>query len=304
MDIPHQRLVYFLVTVEAGSVRKAAARLNIAPSAVSRQLALIESVMEAPLLERSRNGVRPTPVGEMLLAYCRRREALDQAFNEELDAYQRLETGLIVLRVGEGFVGDLIDTPLRDFTERYRGVQLEIDTGSTRQIIDAVVEDQAHIGLMYHERVHPQLRFWHSSPQPLVALMSPAHPLAQASVSVPLTLDDLAAHSLALWQEGHGVRQLMDDAFQSAGVRPQVGMQTGSLAVLTHAARANLHMTLLPAFAVARELEDGVLVARDVECEYFRQAHSHVVTRVGRRMPRAALQLLRHLERWMRAFRA
>lgn len=42
MDIPHQRLVYFQVTIEAGSVRQAAARLDIAPSAVSRQLSLIE----------------------------------------------------------------------------------------------------------------------------------------------------------------------------------------------------------------------------------------------------------------------
>lgn len=42
--------------------------------------------------------------------------------------------------------------------------------------------------------------------------------------------------------------------------------------------------------------------ARNVDCERFRQAHAHIITRVGRRMPRAGLQLLRHLERWMRAF--
>ena len=49
-------------------------------------------------------------------------------------------------------------------------------------------------------------------------------------------------------------------------------------------------------------VEDGALVARAVDCERFRQAHAHIITRVGRRMPKAGLQLLRHLERWMRAF--
>lgn len=300
MDIPHQRLVYFQVTIEAGSVRQAAARLDIAPSAVSRQLSLIEEALGAPLLERSRQGVVPTPVGEMLLDYCRKRAALDDRFSETLDAYQRLETGHLSLTVGEGFVGDLLDTPLRTFTERYRGVRLDVNTGSTSDIIEAVVEDEAHIGLMYHERLHPQLRFWHSSRQPLVALMSPSHPLAAVENELPLAT--LSEHPMALWRTGHGVRQLVDEGFREAGLGQHVTMQTNSLSVLLHAARSELTLTLLPAFAAARELEDGALVARAVDCERFRQAHAHIITRVGRRMPKAGLQLLRHLERWMRAF--
>ncbi|SDJ09013.1 LysR family transcriptional regulator [Billgrantia gudaonensis] len=301
MEIPHQRLIYFQLTVETGSVRRAAARLDIAASAVSRQIGLLESALDATLLERRRDGVRPTPVGEMLLDYCERRTALDRRFSDELDAYQRLETGQIALCVGEGFVGDLIDHPLREFTEAHRGIRLEVDTGSTRQIIEAVVNDEVHIGLMYHEQVHPHLRFWHSTCQPLVLLMAPEHPLAEASG--PLTLDALAEYPLALWHPGHGVRQLVDMAFQEAGKRPLVGIQTGSLEVLKHSARAALSVTLLPRFAAARELEEGTLVARDVVGRHFSQANAHMVTRVGRRMPRAALQLLRHLQHWMSAFR-
>ncbi|WP_163560483.1 LysR family transcriptional regulator [Halomonas sp. NO4] len=301
MEIPHQRLIYFQLTVETGSVRGAAARLDIAASAVSRQIGLLESALDTTLLERRRDGVRPTPVGEMLLDYCEQRTALDRRFSDELDAYQRLETGQIALCVGEGFVGDLIDHPLREFTEAHRGIRLEVDTGSTRQIIEAVVNDEVHIGLMYHEQVHPHLRFWHSTCQPLVLLMAPEHPLVEASG--PLTLDALADYPLALWHPGHGVRQLVDMAFQEAGKRPLVGIQTGSLEVLKHSARAALSVTLLPRFAAARELEEGTLVARDVVGRHFSQANAHMVTRVGRRMPRAALQLLRHLQHWMSAFR-
>lgn len=302
MDIPHQRLTYFQVTAEAGSVRRAAARLNISPSAVSRQLSLIEAVISTPLFERSKDGMQLTIVGEMLLDHCRQRNQLDHKFSDALDAYQRMETGQITLLVGEGFVGDLVNKPLRDFGAHYSGVRLKIDTGSTGEIIDAVVEDEAHIGLMYHERVHPLLRFRHSSLQPLVALMSPAHPLA--ITTAPLTLEALAQHPMAMWHKGHGVRQLVDEGFQEAGVRPSVGIETNALAVLTHAVSSEVNLTLLPAFAAARELELGLLVARPVDCPRFCQARAHIVTRVGRRMPRAGLQVLRHLERWMRAFRS
>ncbi|MCO7233922.1 MULTISPECIES: LysR family transcriptional regulator [unclassified Cobetia] len=300
MDIPHQRLVYFQVTVEAGSIRRAAARLNIAPSAVSRQIGLLEEAMAASLIERTRDGVQPTRVGEMLLDYIRERETLDQHLGERLDAYQRLETGEIRLIIGEGFVGDIINSPLRAFRKQYPGITLKVDTGSMQSIIDSVIEDEADIGLMYHERVHPQLRFWHSSPQPLVAIMSPEHPLA--SESHALTLEEVAQHPMALWGPSHGVRQLMDDGFHEAGVRPHMVVQTNSMEVLKQAARSELCITLLPAFAAARELQEGVLIARDVECASFRQARAHIITRVGRRMPRASLQLLRHLERWIAAF--
>ena len=301
MEIPHQRLIYFQLTVETGSIRAAASRLDIAASAVSRQIGLLETALDASLLERRRDGVRPTPVGEMLLDYCQRRTLLDREFSDALDAYQRLETGQITLCIGEGFVGDVIDHPLREFTEAHRGVRLEVDTGSTKQIIESVVNDEAHIGLMYHEQVHPHLRFWCSTRQPLVLLMSPCHALANDSQ--PLTIEQLAEHPMALWHPGHGVRALVDAAFREAGRRPVVGVQTGSLEVLKHSARAGLSVTLLPRFAAARELEEGTLVARDVVGRRFSEANAHMVTRVGRRMPRAGLQLLRHLQHWMSAFR-
>jgi len=230
MDIPHQRLVYFQVTVEAGSIRRAAARLNIAPSAVSRQIGLLEEAMAASLIERTRDGVQPTRVGEMLLDYILQREKLDQHLGERLDAYQRLETGEIRLIIGEGFVGDIINSPLRAFRKQYPGITLKVDTGSMQSIIDSVIEDEADIGLMYHERVHPQLRFWHSSPQPLVAIMSPEHPLA--SEAHALTLEEVAQHPMALWGPSHGVRQLMDDGFREAGVRQHMVVQTNSMEVL------------------------------------------------------------------------
>lgn len=302
MDIPHQRLVYFRVTVESGSLRKAAARLDIAPSAVSRQIALLEAAFEAPLLERTSRGIRPTPVGEMALDYCRQRGALDDDFIARLEAYQRLETGTISLVVGEGFINDLIDAPLKAFAERYRGIRLDIQQAGTDEIIESVVEDRAHIGLMFHERVHPQIRFWVSSGQPLLAICPADHPLADEPE--PISLRRLGEIPTALWKPGHGVRRLVDEAFAQAGLHPQVALETNSMAVLRRSVVAGMGITLLPRFAVAHELEQGSVVARRVASEPFQNSQAHMITRVGRRQPQASLKLLRHLGAWMHAFRS
>src|SRR5258707_8848398 len=57
-------LRYFLETARLGSIRRAAEKLYVAPSAVSRQIALLERNFGAPLFERHVAGVRLTQAGE------------------------------------------------------------------------------------------------------------------------------------------------------------------------------------------------------------------------------------------------
>lgn len=301
MDIPHQRLAYFRVTLESGSVRRAAARLNIAPSAVSRQISLLETALGTRLMERHRDGIRPTPEGEMLLEYCDRRHALDEGLVEALEAYQRLETGTISLTVGEGFVSDLVASPLHEFTERYAGIHLDIHTAGTTGIINAIVENQSHIGLMFNEHTHPQLRFWVSRPQPLMAILPPDHPFAPETT--PLTLEQLSTQPLAMWDAQHSVRRMIDQAFREARISPRMAMNTNSMVVLAQYVRSSMGITLLPSFAVASDLQAGTLIARPVDDPLFQRSCAHMVTKVGRQQSKATILLLRHLQRWMHAFR-
>src|SRR5699024_6488391 len=120
----------------------------------------------------------------------------------------------------------------------------------------------------------------------------------------PITMDALSREPMAVWHTGHGVRQLVDDGFREAYLSPRIGIQTNSLTVLKHAVMSGVNITLLPAFSAAHELEHGLLVARPVNCLCFLQAKAHIITRIGRRIPRAGIQILRHLEGWLCSYRS
>ena len=76
-------LRYFLAVVRVGSVRGAAARLNVAASAISRQIMELETECGQPLLERSQAGVAPTLCGDALLRRAAEAlDALDQGVRE------------------------------------------------------------------------------------------------------------------------------------------------------------------------------------------------------------------------------
>ena len=60
-------LQVFMTVVQAGSMGKAAQRLNTSQPAVSRSIADLEQTLGVRLLDRDRQGVKPTPYGRALL---------------------------------------------------------------------------------------------------------------------------------------------------------------------------------------------------------------------------------------------
>src|SRR6266478_5953818 len=58
----------FLAVIEEGSLHRAATRLNLSQSALSRQMQALEHELGGKLLERSSTGVRPTAGGHALAA--------------------------------------------------------------------------------------------------------------------------------------------------------------------------------------------------------------------------------------------
>lgn len=61
-----RRFRYFAAVVECGTFTEAAKRCKVSQSAVSQQVAALESSLGVTLLEREGRGVRLTPAGEHL----------------------------------------------------------------------------------------------------------------------------------------------------------------------------------------------------------------------------------------------
>jgi DNA-binding transcriptional LysR family regulator len=80
----------FLTVVEEGSLHRAAARLNISQSALSRQVQALEHELGGPLLERSSTGVVPTIGGRALV---KRMASFLANYDANLQAVRRIIRG-------------------------------------------------------------------------------------------------------------------------------------------------------------------------------------------------------------------
>ena len=65
-----------LAVIEAGSYTKAAQKLNLTQPAVSHQIRLLENEFDIKIFYRSKNKLKLTPQGKILVQYARRAAAV------------------------------------------------------------------------------------------------------------------------------------------------------------------------------------------------------------------------------------
>ena len=295
-------LRYLAEAVGCGSVRAAADKLNVNASAVSRQIVQMEGQLATPLIERHRRGVRATPAGSLLLDYYRRQASDREDILAKLTELKGLRRGHIDVVLGEGFVGDLMSGLLQGFWARHPDLTMTLDLAATNDVVRRVVEDEAHLGLVYNPPPEPRLRTHLAMPHPIRLLVRADHPLAARFLSsspAPVRLADLAGHRLGTMHPAYGIRQIIAAAERAEGVRLDPVLITGSIGVLKQFVASGIGVTLLPAFCAAQEISAGSLVALPLADPGLDGVEARIVTRLGRQLSPAAGTLLQHLARGM-----
>jgi len=299
--LDENRLRYLFEAIRLGSVRAAADLLSVNPSVVSRQIAQLEKDLGVSLIERLSRGVRATEAGDLLVQRFRQWSADAEDTISKLREIQGLQRGHIDIVMGEGFVSDLMSGPLNRFWQRHPRLTMSLELAGTNDVVRAVAEDRCHIGLVYNARTDPQIRTSVSTRQPIRLIARPDHPLARKGTSVQLR--DIAGHPLGLMYPSYGTRQVvaMAEASERIGLSPK--LTTSSISVLRHFVKADMGVTLLPAFSITADIADGSLVAIPINHSLLTSTEAQVITRLGRELPTAVSQLLRFLSAQMRAFR-
>lgn len=296
--INDRALRYFLAVARAGSIRGAAEALNVAPSAISRQVAELEAAAGAVLLERLPRGVALTEAGRIVAEHAQRQADDGALLAERLGRLRGVQAGQVRLCCGGGFLTDLVDNALVGFAAAHPGVTYGVTLGGTDRILAAVAEGEADIGMAYNPPAHPGLRSIASARQPLAALLRPDDPLARAGRLVAF-----AGTPCAVLPPDHGVRRLLGRVEADGGFRLTVRLETPSIELQRRFVLAGMGVTFLPGFAAATELRAGQLVAVPLADPLLAEATTHLLVRAGRRLPEAVESLAARLATQLEAFR-
>ncbi|AMC99449.1 LysR family transcriptional regulator [Halomonas chromatireducens] len=294
-------LAYLNEVIRRGSLRRAAAHLNIDPSAISRQLKQLEEDLGVRVCERYGGGMRTTAAGKLLVKHFHAQRSAEEAVLSQLVALQGVARGEVRIAVGEGFIADLIDAPMNAFMNAFPGIEVEIRMAGVNEAMSLLKDSEVDLALLYAPPVDPSLHCHVETRQPLDLIVPPDHPLLE--LVRPLTLRDLANWPLALMDNPFGMRQMVNMVAHQERVHLKARLHTNSVAVLKNFVRSGIGVTFMPELSVLDEIQRDEIRHLPLSYPIMSEARAQIVSLDGRELSVAAQTCLTHLSQGMRFFR-
>ncbi|MDH4427099.1 MAG: LysR family transcriptional regulator [Acidovorax sp.] len=282
-------LRYFLEVAEGGSLTEASARLHVAASALSRQIAALEAQLGTPLFERHPRGMVLTAAGEILAVHARRSVLDAERALGEIGALQGLRAGQVRLATSDAFANELVPRLCVEFQRSHAGIQFTVASLPTAQVPDAVRSGAADIGLCFSRAPQRDIAVAYRQSAPVLALMLPGHPLAAAP---GVALADLARHPLALPPPETTVRQMIDIACSRQGLQLQPVLISNHAKTVVHFVLHGGGLSVASEIAVRHLVAEGAIAARPISDQGMDFRDIEVQTLAGRSLPRAAQAFL------------
>jgi DNA-binding transcriptional LysR family regulator len=258
--------------------------LNVAPSAVSRQISRLEQIVGIPLFERLPRGVAPTEAADTLARFSRNFLLDVERLRGEIDSLRGLQRGHIRIKANEGLVDYLLTRTIAAFHKKFPGITYELDVAGTSAITHSLQDGTGDIGLVFNAEADETLSFAAHIQDPLCAVVAPSHPLARAA---SLELSEVMRHTLAVPEKTFGIRRLLDAAVGARKLQLSPTLETNSIAALKGFARYGGGITFLPTLPTLQEIENCTLVAIPISEDTFRNASHDVCVLADRRLPLA-----------------
>lgn len=276
---------YFLAVVKSGSITKAAETLNVASSAVSRQIARLESELGTPLFDRHARGTVPNAAGELLASYALRMQLETDRIGNELMALKGLRRGEVRLACNTGFSIHFLPSVIEQFRRQHAGIRFHMSVGSFTEVARQVLEGEADIGLSFTLSPTRGIKVHHTQTAPILAVMQPSHPLAGMQ---QVTLADVAAYPLALASKKIAMRQLIDLSCTRKNLLFDPVLTSDSLEAMINFVLANGGIAFSAELPVRHLIKDGRIRAIPIHSRDLPPFQIEVQTLYGRILPRAA----------------
>ncbi len=286
-------LKYFIEVAERGSIRKAAESLNVASSAVNRQILKLEDEMGVLLFERVPRGVHLTAAGQILSDHIRETLLEFDRVQAYIENFKALKTGVVRIAALGSLLVDFLPKVVGDFNDEYPGISFEIFEMGPTESVEEVVSGHADIALTFTHALERPVRIVAEKETPIGAVVAADHPLAKKKM---IKLENCAGYPLLLHQAQLSEGPTSRAAFIAAGISPAPVLVSNSLPMTKEMICANKGIAFFTRIAFRNEIANGELVHIPFIDDRSFGLKIGIVVAEGRRLSPAALKMAEYLE--------
>jgi DNA-binding transcriptional LysR family regulator len=250
-------LRYFDRVARLGSIRRAAESLNVASSAVNRQIIKLEDETGTALFERLRTGVRLTAAGEVLLRHARETLIDYDRARADMATLSGTVTGNVRIISLESLIERFMPAVVTELAQAYPQMTLTVVGVDPGAIADELRSGRHDFGVLLVDKRHSRVDVVESFPTAIGAVMRPDHPLANRR---KLTLTECSKHPVVMMNDRWLLEGVMATEFAKSGARLLPRIVSNSIDFMRQIILAGLGIGFFTPVGFVDEIERGDLV--------------------------------------------
>jgi DNA-binding transcriptional LysR family regulator len=248
---------YFHAVRRTGSIRAAARVLNVASSAVSRQILKLEQEVGSPLFERSARGLTLTTVGEMLARHVMNvLQDLDR-FRSDVASLSGAWHGTVSIACIESLTESVLPDLIASHRGRARRVSFTTEVKGSSDVLEALSRGEADIGIAMALRHPPDLRQVALKRFRLGAVVAREHPLARRKT---VTLTQCLAFPVIQALPELSIYHLLQPLIAQLSETPEPAIQANSIDLMRELAARGVGVAFQTQLGIGRLSRDSRLV--------------------------------------------
>jgi len=254
-------LIYFAAVAETGSIRESSRQLNVAASAVSRQIAHLQERLGVKLFDNLGHSLRLAPAGEELLQYYRSIVGELGTTVDSISALHGHRTGTVRIATVDSFATTLLARLITEYSAIYPSVHIALSVLSMSELAEQVLDGSADIGFTFNLRSRDAFDVLFQADCPMGIVVAEDHPLAAKSV---VTYEDCITYPIGLLRPGTPIRAVLEQAAMRAGLAWPKYVEATSMRFLEDLARLGRIVTFQPRYPFMPSRRSGPLVFRPI----------------------------------------
>lgn len=240
-----------------GSIQAAAKELNIAASAIDRQILLLEARLGVALFERTSRGMRPTVAGDLAITMARRWRGEERRLRADIRHLEGVNIGHVRVVAMDSQANGLLPRFFHRLREEQPRITVEVEISNTDDALAALVNGEADVGLIFNLPPHRDIRTIWSAELPLGCIVARDHPFARESA---ITLQKAASVPFVLQGRSLAIRRYLESKHPWLFQQGNPPIATNSLQLVKQLVEQGGHVALTSELDAASEIAEGTLV--------------------------------------------
>ncbi|ARP93185.1 LysR family transcriptional regulator [Bordetella genomosp. 13] len=266
LDFTSLRL--FVAVCQENSIARAAEREFIAPSAVSRRIAEMESLIGLPLIQRHARGVNITPAGQTVLRHARQIIGDVESMTAELSRLYAGVKGRVRVVANLSAIVQFLPEDVAAFQRLFPEVDIDLEEQHSPDVLRLVRERDADFGICNRVAAVQGLEVRPYRRDRLAVMLPAGHPLAAMR---QLSLRDIAGETFVGLRENSALTQLLAAQAEALGTTLAVKIRVASLDALCRMAHAGLGIAVMPQQVAEMYLQALDVAVRPLSDEWARR---------------------------------